>query len=101
MRLLARVQAIDATLGVQPAEVCATSYSCELKPLTLRLLEAVVAIEWILAELARTFLSISMSALCPTIERLHGHRVIRTDLGAKAPRDARVHGIAVALRTMP
>jgi hypothetical protein len=54
-RLLARLKAIDSTLDVQTARAYASRYIREQEPLILRLLDAGVGVEEVLADLAISF----------------------------------------------
>ena len=77
LRLLARLKAIDSTLDVQTARAYASRYIREQEPLILRLLDAGVGVEEVLADLAISFPSISKSDLRYAIAQLlplrHAH----------------------------
>ena len=100
-RLLAGLKAIDSTQETPSARGHASGYVREREPLILRLDEAGVGIEEILADLALSFQSISKAALCHTIGQPRDNRHIGTRRGGIAPRDARVQDVDIAPRTMP
>ena len=99
-RLLAGLKAIDSTQETQSADAHARGDVRKQEPLILRLDEAGVGIEEILADLALSLQSISKAALCHTIGQPRD-RHIGTRRGGKAPRDARVRGEEIASRTLP
>ena len=101
MRLLARLKAIDSTKQAQSARVYASAYVRKQAPPVLRLLEAGVEIEKIMADLALSFPSISRAALRQAIGQLRERRQIRANRGGKAPRDAREQDEDIASRRMP
>jgi hypothetical protein len=78
MRLLARLKTIDSTQEARSARACASVYVRKQAPPILRLLEAGVGIEEILANLAVSFPSISRAALRHAIGQLRDRRQIRT-----------------------
>jgi len=89
LRLLARLKAIDSTKEAQSSRVYASRYIREQEPLILRLLDAGVGIEEIIADLAISFPSIPKADLRYAIAQLRDRR--RKQIGASATRSEGAH----------
>ena len=84
-----RLKAIDSAQEAQTSRAYASRYIREQEPLILRLLDAGVGIEEILADLAISFPSIPKSDLRYAIAQLRDRR--RKQIGASATRSAGAH----------